>query len=117
MSCKGFPVFLMIFVVVGLMVSFNACASIDTQEQIITKDLYSNQLEVCGKEHGAGRGNGSAISACVRTFLYNRTQEYCNGKGLTKDQCKVVLKDVHRKESNYIDEIVGEGVEKGIIEP
>ncbi len=107
----------MIFVVVGLMVSFNACASIDTQEQIITKDLYSNQLEVCGKEYGAGTGNGSAISACVRTFLYNRTQEYCNGKGLTKDQCKVVLKDVHRKESIYLDEIEEEGVEKGILEP
>jgi hypothetical protein len=108
---------LMIFLVVGLMVSFNACASIDTEEQIITKDLYSNQLEICAKENGVGKGNTKALDVCMRTFLYNRTQAYCNGKGLTKEQCKMVRKGVDRKADTYIDEIVAEGVEKGILDP
>ncbi len=94
MSCKGFPVFLLILMLV--VISLGGCKeSINSKDQIITQEL----LDACEKSQSR--------NCDVDTFM-PRTERYCLTKGLSEDDCtrvKIeVVRDLNARDDKKLEE-------------
>jgi hypothetical protein len=95
MSCKGFPVFFLILMLV--VIGLSGCKeSINSKDQIITQEL----LDACKK---------SESRSCEVDAVMPRTESYCSTKGLSEDDCtrvKIeVVRDLNAREDKKLEEL------------
>jgi flagellar basal body-associated protein FliL len=97
MSCKGFPVFLLILMLV--MVGLGGCNGnerIDSKDQIITQKV----LDDCEK---------SQVKRCDVDAVMSRTESYCSTKGLSEDDCTRVkiemVRDLSARDDKKLEEV------------
>ncbi len=95
MSCKGFPVFLLILMLV--VISLGGCKeSINSKDQIITQKL----LDDCEK---------SQVEKCDVDAVMSRTESYCSTKGLSEDDCTRVktemVRDLNARDDKKLEEL------------
>jgi polyhydroxyalkanoate synthesis regulator phasin len=94
MSCKGFPVFLLILMLI--VIGLGGCKeSINSKDQIITQKL----LDDCEK---------SQVKSCDVDAVMSRTESYCSTKGLSEDDCTRVkiemVRDLSARDDKKLEE-------------
>jgi hypothetical protein len=95
MSCKDFPVFLLILMLV--VIGLSGCnPPIHSKDQIITQKIYDD----CKK---------SDSKSCLTDALESRTNRYCLAKDLSEFDCEGVKLEIIRmlraKEDKEVEEI------------
>jgi hypothetical protein len=82
MSCKGFPVFLLILML--LVIGLSGCKEpINSKDQIITQKV----LDDCKKSNS---------KSCLSDAIDSRTEQYCSTKELSRYDCNNVKLEVIR---------------------
>jgi hypothetical protein len=95
MSCKGFPVFLLVLMLV--VIGLGGCnESVTSKDQIITQKV----LDDCEK---------SQVEKCDVDAVMSRTESYCSTKGLSEDDCIRVktemVRDLNARDDKKLEEV------------